>query len=336
MSGGGETWTSRLSGVSLLHTWRAHALRYDDALQQAAALDAIAPFLERIKEIEEAQQQQQQQVSEAPLAPRDAFVKALLRWFKDEFFTWHNEAICPTCGPEAGEKTRLVRVEEPTQSERADGEPGRVEVYNCPCCSAEVRFPRLNDPVRLLQPDWRKGRCGEWANAFCLCLRALGYRQVRYVLDTTDHVWCEYWSSSLNRWVHVDACEASWDEPHLYSEGWGKKLRHVIAFSMDGVVDVTRRYVKGQQKYTEALQRRAADVSERNLAASLAYATTRVRLTTTAGAEAAASLARGAAADLIELLALHDGACDDCGHGALQGRTSGSLAWRLSRGEMKR
>lgn len=40
--------------------------------------------------------------------------------------------------------------------------------------------------------------------------------QQRFVLLQADHVWCEYWSEGLGRWVHADPCEAAWDRPLLY------------------------------------------------------------------------------------------------------------------------
>lgn len=63
-----------------------------------------------------------------------------------------------------------------------------VEIYKCKLCSSIVRFPRYNDPKKLLET--RSGRCGEWANCFTLMCKALNY-ETRYVLDFTDHVWTE-------------------------------------------------------------------------------------------------------------------------------------------------
>lgn len=78
---------------------------------------------------------------------------------------------------------------------------------------AVCRFPRYNDPGKLLET--RQGRCGEWANCFTLCCKAAGLT-ARYVVDWTDHVWTEYFSHAHNRWIHLDPCEAAYDQPLLY------------------------------------------------------------------------------------------------------------------------
>lgn len=56
------------------------------------------------------------------------------------------------------------------------------------------------------------------------------------------------------RWIHVDSCEASIDAPLLYEGGWGKKLSYVIAFGLDEVVDVSKRYTRN---FTDMLTRRS-------------------------------------------------------------------------------
>lgn len=67
--------------------------------------------------------------------------------------------------------------------------------------------------------------------------------QAREVHDWTDHVWTEVWIEDLGRWVHMDSCENSFDQPLLYEDGWGKKLTYCVSVSNIEVVDVTKRYV---------------------------------------------------------------------------------------------
>lgn len=208
----------------------------------------------------ENKQLQCQALNEIPVCSIDAcassesyelsFMKQLVRWYKHEFFSWTNAPRCENCG---STQTKTVGTTKPTAEEQYFL-ASNVEVAQCSACGHQTRFPRYNDPAKLLET--RTGRCGEWANCFTLLCRSLGY-EARHVVDWTDHVWTEIFCDSFEkpRWVHVDSCEAAVDSPLMYETGWGKKLTYCIGFARDNVVDVTRRYTK---KFEELLSRRTA------------------------------------------------------------------------------
>lgn len=247
-------------------------------------------------------------------------LKKLLRWFKTEFFSWVDIPKCDSCQTVPSKDTRTRGSVLPVER-RFDAHD--VEVYNCSSCSTTVRFPRYNDPTKLLET--RKGRCGEWANCFVLCCRAMDF-ETRWVYDVTDHVWCEVWIKELDRWVHCDPCEAVCDTPLLYERGWGKKLSYIIAFGIDHVRDVTWRYTFNHK---EVLKRRTA-CRESVLRKFLKKLNARYEYTMSE--ERKVELQRRYMNELVEFLSPNMQVRDDS-NVEKQGRITGSEQWKKERGE---
>ncbi|KAL6255088.1 hypothetical protein P5V15_013421 [Pogonomyrmex californicus] len=253
---------------------------------------------------------------EAELIAKDLFLVELLRWFKYEFFEWVNSPICPTCSTEC-------TYEDAIQS--ANPHCSRIELHRCQKCNIVVEFPRYTHPKPLL--TLRRGRCGEWTNVFTLLCRSLGY-DARFIWDKTDHVWTEIWSASNKRWIHIDPCENVIDKPLMYEKGWQKKLSYIIAYSKDEVQDVTWRYTRDQ----EAVMKRRKICTEQSLIELLQSLTDQRQSSVNYSRARREYVIKRKVLELADMLYIPNSRNKD-DEETYEGRTSGSLMWRLARGE---
>ncbi|XP_073189557.1 peptide-N(4)-(N-acetyl-beta-glucosaminyl)asparagine amidase isoform X2 [Lepidochelys kempii] len=291
-----------------------HVQVYENQSLQKKALASIP--VQALKEKAQEKLAQAKKVDEGTHVNEDDFLLLeLLQWFKGEFFQWVNNLACSKCGGQTEPKGLI-----PPNDEDLRWNANRVENHHCNQCQFSNRFPRYNNPEKLLET--RRGRCGEWANCFTLCCRAIGF-EARYVWDSTDHVWTEVYSSSQQRWLHCDPCETVCDKPLLYEIGWGKKLSYVIAFSKDEVVDVTWRY---SCKHEELLSRRT-QVKEAALRETIERLN-KLRQQSLSESRKRVLLER-IIVELVEFISPKTPK-----PGELGGRISGSTAWRVARGEI--
>ncbi|XP_075171385.1 peptide-N(4)-(N-acetyl-beta-glucosaminyl)asparagine amidase isoform X1 [Anomaloglossus baeobatrachus] len=304
---------SEIKFFKTLQSNAQHVVMYELAELQQKAREHV-PVSELKAKAQEKLQQARSLESDTSMNEDDFLMLELLRWFKEQFFSWVNNLPCSRCGEQTEAKEALA----PSDDDLRWG-ASRVENHYCNKCQYINRFPRYNDPGKLLET--RRGRCGEWANCFTLCCRALGL-EARYVWDATDHVWTEVFSSSQNRWLHCDPCENACDKPLLYEVGWGKKLSYIIAFSKDEVVDVTWRY---SCKHEEVISRRK-DVRENWLRETIA-GLNKTRQQSLPEQRKKELLGR-LIVEIVEFMSPKTPK-----PGELGGRVSGSVAWRVARGE---
>ncbi|AQZ10960.1 PNG1 (YPL096W) [Zygosaccharomyces parabailii] len=250
----------------------------------------------------------------------DNLVKELLRYFKRDFFKWCDKPDCDNCGPGSSKNQESAGVVGPNADE-SKYDCGVVELYKCKNCGTITRFPRYNDPIKLLET--RKGRCGEWANLFTLILKSFGLG-TRYVWNREDHVWNEYYSPYLERWVHLDSCEQSFDQPYIYAINWNKSMSYCIAYSSDTVIDVSKRYILKNQLPRD-------QISEDDLQFFCSYVTKQLRSSMSDD-----ELYKLACRDNLEQLEwFPKGTGDNLSQTKTEGvgRQSGSADWKQQRGE---
>ncbi|XP_058513012.1 peptide-N(4)-(N-acetyl-beta-glucosaminyl)asparagine amidase [Ochotona princeps] len=301
--------------LKILESTVQHVLLYENLALQEKALACI-PVQELKRKSQEKLSRARKLDQGANASEEDFLLLELLHWFKEEFFHWVNNISCSKCGGETRPRgSTLV----PNEDE-LKWDARKIEDHYCDACQFSNRFPRYNNPEKLLET--RSGRCGEWANCFTLCCRALGF-EARYVWDYTDHVWTEVYSCAQQRWLHCDACEDVCDKPLLYEVGWGKKLSYVLAFSKDEVVDVTWRY---SCKHAEVISRRTK-IKEDILRETINGLNKQKQVSLSENRRK--ELLHRIIVELVEFISPKTPK-----PGELGGRVSGSVAWRVARGEM--
>ncbi|KAK9131624.1 hypothetical protein Scep_011152 [Stephania cephalantha] len=283
-------------------------LMYEDRVRQEAARRTVP--MDELEEKALVSLAKEGNFKPSKVEQDHAFLLQLLLWFKRSF-RWVNSPPCDYCT--GGTEFYGMGV----------ALPAEIQFQGAVSVQRTTRFPRYNDPLKLVET--RRGRCGEWANCFTLYCRAFGYES-RLVLDFTDHLWTECYSSYLGRWMHLDPCEGIYDNPLLYEKGWGKKLNYVIAVSKDGVYDVTKRYTR---KWHEVLTRR--NITTESIASNVLSEITKGCRRGFASKEL--SLLNDRDKTELETLERDLHSLDDTSI-QLPGRQSGAKEWRKSRLEL--
>ncbi|XP_047115860.1 peptide-N(4)-(N-acetyl-beta-glucosaminyl)asparagine amidase [Schistocerca piceifrons] len=253
---------------------------------------------------------------------RDILLLELMAWFKRIIFlSWVDSPKCWFCQGETKISWPQYNCGSPFLNLLGTSTlHSKKIVYMCTLCQEVTLFVRYNKTEKLLET--RKGRCSEWANCFALLCKSLGW-DVRVVYDVTDHLWVEVFSVSQQRWIHCDPCENAYDKPLMYEVGWKKNLSYVIAFSYDDVQDVTWRYTCN---FNSVLRRRNLCSEQQLLDIMFAIREKRQRGLSLARKE---YLKKRMLKELVEFLTPPKQT-----DAAYEGRTSGSLLWRLARGEV--
>ncbi|PSN55935.1 Peptide-N(4)-(N-acetyl-beta-glucosaminyl)asparagine amidase [Blattella germanica] len=267
------------------------------------------------------QMQLSQQKSKRPFLQRVAHhFQAVLR-YEDKDLQAKALALIPCKDLETAAEKNMRQLQKAIKNGKTEEQEIDIQefVYKCNTCQKQTLFPRYNDPEKLLET--RKGRCGEWANCFTLLCRSLDF-DARYVADETDHVWTEVYFGTRKRWLHCDPCENICDSPLIYEAGWGKKLSYVMAYSKDEIQDVTWRY---SCKHHEVMGRRT-QCTEKEL---LNFITDlRRQRQESMSKSKQLYLNKRLLTELVEFLTPREPTEEE-----KKGRGSGSLTWRLARGE---
>ncbi|XP_032716878.1 peptide-N(4)-(N-acetyl-beta-glucosaminyl)asparagine amidase isoform X3 [Lontra canadensis] len=284
-----------------------HVLVYENLALQEKALACIP--------VQELKRRSQEKLSRARkldkgtnVSDEDFLLLELLHWFKEEFFQWVNDILCSKCGGQTKCRGESLF---PNDDEMKWG-ANRVEDHYCSACQFSNRFPRYNNPEKLLET--RCGRCGEWANCFTLCCRALGF-EARYVWDYTELELTLFL-------IKLKTDRIKGHSPKTFLR-ISERQKNLNKYAKNLVVDVTWRY---SCKHDEVISRRT-EVKEELLRETINGLNKQRQISLSENRRK--ELLQRIIVELVEFISPKTPK-----PGELGGRISGSVAWRVARGEM--
>jgi len=115
----------------------------------------------------------------------------------------------------------------------------------------------------------------------------------------------------------------------MYEKGWKKKFTYIIAFSKDEVQDVTWRYTRDQ----EAVMKRRKICTEQSLIQFLRSLNEKRQNSANYSHARREYVVKRNLLELADMLYIPNSQDQDSDE-SYEGRTSGSLVWRLARGEI--
>lgn len=284
---------------------------YENSFQQLAY--SLVPWQQFTKDFENLEKNLKIEIGDQ----NDYCLIRLMEYFKSNLFTWMDSIHCDKCNFQC-------RYLENKKASNIEFYCFNIEIYKCPICLNLYEFPRYNHAGKLLIT--KKGRCGEWALAFAYLCFVFKY-EIRLVYHYDDHVWVEVFSKNKQRWIHCDPCENSYDNPLMYECGWKKRSSLIIAYGMNEVRDVTWRYASD---YYHTLRYRQTLFDEKQLICVLNQKNSILQSKLSKNEQN--RYIEQWLAELTEFLRLPN-QIRIINSNAYQSRISGSLEWRMNRGE---
>lgn len=124
------------------------------------------------------------------------------------------------------------------------------------------------------------------------------------------------------RWIHVDPSDNIVDAPLMYQCGWKRNISYIIAYSRDDIQDVTWKYYNNHQ----GLLKNRTRCSEKELLKSIFLI--REKRQKNCSKLRKRFLKMRTLNEVIQMLLPRQPTDNE-----KKGRSSGSLSWKLSRGE---